>query len=138
LVGIIIVTHGTLAKAFVESASLIYGETINAHALGLFHGDNVDEFRGKISEALEKESDKEGVIIFTDILGGTPCNEAARLIYENKDTKKITCFAGVNMPMFLEALSSQDSLSYEDMVAELRGIGEDSIYDIREKFSFLV
>ena len=105
LVGILIVTHGEFGKQLIKSAELIVGEQENISALSLCLGDNIDELDSNIGREILKLDNGDGVIIFTDLFGGTPSNIVSRNIKEGK----IYSIAGVNMPMILEILISRTS-----------------------------
>lgn len=135
MISITVATHGSLGKGLVESASLLYSDAANIDVFGLCHGDSVDAFRMKIMESIERQGDNDGIIIFTDIFGGTPCNIIAKIINDHKELK-ITCFAGVNLPLFIQALTSRETHSYEELVHDLKEVAKTSIFDISDRLQF--
>ncbi len=74
MIGGVIVTHGFLAQALLESARLIVGETPRLAAVGLEPGDGPEVCERKLRQAVEEVDDGDGVLVLTDLPGGTPCN----------------------------------------------------------------
>lgn len=69
MVGILIATHGGFAEGLLSAVELIAGKQEKVETVGLYHGDGVDEFEGKITAAMDKLDDGDGVLVFVDILG---------------------------------------------------------------------
>lgn len=86
MVGLIIATHGELGKAFKESVALLTGECKNVVTLALEKNDNSEEFREKMEEGIKQVDQGDGVILFTDVLGG----ELHR-IWQHYWQEKINC-----------------------------------------------
>jgi len=103
LIGGLIVTHGRLAHELLAAAQTIEGELRGIEAVPLEWNDTVDEAREKIRLALERIGTDRGVIIFTDMFGGTPTNIS--LSFLEKDRVEIV--TGVNLPMIVKFASLQ-------------------------------
>jgi len=104
MIGILIVTHGNLGVEIIKSAELIMGKQEKVENLTLNLGDNIDSLKGQIKEKIESlSSDKDEVIVLTDLYGGSPSN-AVLYNFKNFDFQSI---AGVNLPMLLELLSQR-------------------------------
>ena len=101
MIGILVVTHGNLGKELLKSAELIVGTQNNTLALGLFHGDSIDQFREKVIDAVESLDDGDGVLIFADLYGGSPSNIIALSMKEICERHITECITGVNLPMVL-------------------------------------
>ncbi len=89
MVAVLLVTHGDLAQALLSSAALIMGEAALIESHGLYHGDSVDNLKDTIKEAiirLSECSQGDGVLILTDLFGGSPSNAAARAMHELQDS----------------------------------------------------
>lgn len=113
MVGLIIATHGELGKAFKESIALLTGECKNVVTLALEKNDNSEEFREKMEEGIKQVDQGDGVILFTDVLGGTPSNMATLLARKNQ----LYCMTGVNLPMIIEfVMSVSDQLTLQELV----------------------
>lgn len=108
MIGILVVTHGDFGKSLLKSAELIVSKQNNVIALGLFPGDSIDDFKEKIAKAIKKLDEGEGVLVFTDLYGGSPSNAIAMNLREIEDIK-FECSTGVNLPMILEALTMRKS-----------------------------
>lgn len=133
MTGIIIVTHGPLAEAFIASAKLIIGDVENIKAIGFFQGQTVDMLKEKIMAAISELNSGDGVLIFTDIFGGSPNNMTAVSLNELGNPKNIKCFVGVNLYILLEAIIKRDSCSFEELVKHISDISKSSIFELSEK-----
>jgi mannose/fructose/sorbose-specific phosphotransferase system IIA component len=111
MIGILVTTHGDLCQGMLNSLTMIAGENPNIFALQFNDFSNYTE---KLIEKLNVlTSDYNGVLIFTDIMGGTPFNESYKYIRENNKSS-IKIITGVNLPMIVEtslALSHEDNLN---------------------------
>ena len=106
MIGALIVTHGKLAYELLNAAQKIESNIGVVEAVPLEWTDTVDEAREKIRLALERLSSTSGVIIFTDMFGGTPSNIS--LSFLEKDRVEIV--TGVNLPMIVKfAMMQQDA-----------------------------
>ena len=106
MIGALIVTHGKLAYELLNAAQKIEANIGLVEAVPLEWSDTVDEAREKIRLALERMSEASGVIIFTDMFGGTPSNIS--LSFLEKDRVEIV--TGVNLPMIVKfAMMQQDA-----------------------------
>ncbi len=97
MIGKLILTHGGLARELLAAAQVISGRISAFEALSLDWSEGVEEARGKVSAALERLDQGEGVLILTDMYGGTPCNIAMTFLLPGK----IEVITGVNLPMVL-------------------------------------
>lgn len=98
MIGALIVTHGNLAHELLNAAQQIEADTRGIEAVALAWSDTVDEAREKIREALERISRDRGVIIFTDMFGGTPSNISLSFL----ETGRVEIVTGVNLPMIVK------------------------------------
>ncbi|MBS7009121.1 PTS sugar transporter subunit IIA [Anaerostipes sp.] len=108
MVGLIVATHGDLSRALMRSVSLIAGEYRNIMTLCLERNDNADDFYEEIITGIKKVDEGDGVMIFTDILGGTPSNMSTLAARRHG----LFCLTGVNLSMMIEFLmSAEDGLT---------------------------
>lgn len=107
--GILIATHGELSTGIVNSCSLLMGISVNIKTLSLYEFDDVIEFKDRIKSEIMHLDTGEGVLVFTDLYGGSPCNLTMELIGEMRDTHKVYCLSGVNLPMVLQAITLSNS-----------------------------
>jgi mannose/fructose/sorbose-specific phosphotransferase system IIA component len=101
MVGIIIISHSTLAESLKTTVSLIVGEKDNVHTLGLMKNDRLEDFASRLKKAVQETDKGDGVLILADMFGGTPCNTALSLFGTNEQVRIIT---GVNLPIVIEAI----------------------------------
>jgi len=126
MVGILILTHGNLARELLASARTIAGELSDFQALALEWEDDVDEARGKVQAALRRLDRGDGVLILTDVYGGTPSNVAMSL----RTPGRVEVVAGVNLPMVVRLgclRAGKDGMSVGEMAAWIRDKGKTSI-----------
>jgi PTS system mannose-specific IIA component len=103
LIGALIVTHGNLAFELLSAAQKIESNVGVIEAVPLEWTDTVDEAREKIAKALERIGTEAGVIIFTDMFGGTPSNISLSFL----DKNRIEIVTGVNLPMIVKFATMQ-------------------------------
>jgi len=97
MIGKLILTHGGMARELLAAANVISGRLSGFEALSLDWSDGFDEARVKVAAALERLDQGQGVLILTDMFGGTPCN-ISMTFYE---PGKVEILTGVNLPMVL-------------------------------------
>ena len=106
VIGALIVTHGNLAYELLNAARQIEADVAGIEAVPLDWSDTVDEAREKIAEALTRHGPERGVIIFTDMFGGTPSNISLSFLEQGR----IEIVTGVNLPMIVKfAMVKQDA-----------------------------
>ncbi|MCD6454576.1 MAG: hypothetical protein J7L62_04670 [Candidatus Aminicenantes bacterium] len=131
MVGGVIVTHGDLGKALLNVVSKIIGKKVSLPVITIEWREGasgIEEKMDEIKEAIEKEERGKGVIVFTDIFGGTPTNMCVSLL-ENENVEIIT---GVNLPLLLKFISEREKKGLEDLSKSLTLRGKESIGRIRE------
>lgn len=129
MIGVLILTHGDFADGIINSVEVIIGKQENAIALGLYPGDSIDEFKGKVLHYIRQLSSKGSVLVFTDLFGASPYNAVA-LNKNNAEDIEFRCITGVNLPMLLEAFSNRTCLSINDIVENCMKIGKDGIREL--------
>lgn len=129
MVGIIVMTHGALSEGIVDAAELITGPVTQVETLSLRREDNVNDLNAAFLAALDRVDTGDGVLVLTDLLGGSPCNVASMNLRE----RSYRVLSGVNLPMFIEALSSRDSAgSAEELQAACREAGVQGVKNINQ------
>ncbi|MBR1397798.1 MAG: PTS sugar transporter subunit IIA, partial [Selenomonadaceae bacterium] len=96
--GIIVGTHGEFALGIVQSCEMIYGKRDNLKAVTLVPGEGPDDVYAKYQSAIKELGNPDRILFLNDLLGGTPYNQAARIVSENKNYGIV---AGVNLPMLI-------------------------------------
>jgi mannose/fructose/sorbose-specific phosphotransferase system IIA component len=105
MIGIIIVSHGTLCEALIKTSSLILGKQENLIAVPLTPSEGLEDLKEKMRAALETLASKEGVLILADMFGGSAANVSTGFL----QTHKVGVVSGVNLPMLLESILSRAS-----------------------------
>ena len=120
---ILLLSHGSLAEGLYSSAEMLMGSFEDVSVISLQKEMGVDELKEEIEEYVEKNKENK-IIVFCDIIGGTPFNTISLFSHENKS---ITVFYGMNLPLLLEAISLKDTTGYEEMIKFLADIKNESI-----------
>ncbi|MEW6457295.1 MAG: PTS sugar transporter subunit IIA [Acidobacteriota bacterium] len=123
MIGGIIITHGELGKELLNVLSYILGETPPIEALSLGWFDDADKAKKQIKDCIKRVNKGNGVIIFTDMFGGTPSNISFSFLKENE----IEIITGTNLPMLIKFSSIQNRKNLKDVAEEIRNYGFDSI-----------
>lgn len=98
MIGLVLVTQGRLAEEFIAAAEHIVGRQQAVRTLCIGPHDNLEKRRQEIIEVVDSVDAGKGVIVLTDMFGGTPCNLAASI----QDRSKMEVIAGVNLPMLIK------------------------------------
>lgn len=123
-IGGVVVSHGQFANELVSAAEQVVGEIPHIAGISIGWHDNVEEARKEIERAIEQVSGGKGVLLLTDMFGGTPTNISAMFIKE----EKVEVVTGVNLPMVIKLASQTKEISLADMAAEVEEQGKQSIY----------
>lgn len=124
MIGIVIVTHSQLGQALIEAAEFIIGKKPdNTTAVSININENVDKLRKKIAAGIKAVDQHEGVLILTDMFGGTPSN----LSYSFLEEGKIEVISGVNLPIVIKADNSREKQELTKLAVNLEIYGRKSI-----------
>ncbi len=123
MIGAVIITHGRLAEALLVGAVSIVGTAERVMALSIKGGETSDDIKKMLQEAMIEVSCGEGVIVFTDMFGGTPSNIALSLL----DEGVIEVITGVNLPLIMKFLGNRDGRGVEELAVLLVEHGRKSI-----------
>ena len=124
MIGGIIVSHGKLAEELLNALDIILGEVVNIDAISIGWYDDVEESKKKIRQSLNAVNKKNGVLIFTDMFGGTPSNLSFSFIKDNQ----IEIITGVNLPMLIKFASLQRSNNLKDVAKKVVEQGRKNIH----------
>ena len=119
MIGMILVTHGRLAEEFIAAAEHVVGAQANVKAICIGPDDDMEVRRTNIKDAINEVNSGDGVIILTDMFGGTPSNLAISLMEKGK----VEVLAGTNLPMLIKLASIRETLSLEEAVAQAEESG---------------
>ena len=114
--GIIVGTHGHFAEGIVQSCEMIFGKREHLKAVTLVPGEGPDDVYAKYEAAIKELGNPERVLILNDLLGGTPYNQAARLVSNHENYGIV---AGVNLPMLIAMSGAQDADDGSKSIIEL-------------------
>jgi PTS system mannose-specific IIA component len=129
MIGKLILTHGGLARELVAAAQVISGRLNGFEALSLDWNDSFDEARAKVRAAIDRLDDGQGVLILTDMYGGTPSNVAVTFL----EVGKVEVLTGVNLPMVLRlACQAEEPQILNDMARWLQSKGQRSLCLVSE------
>ena len=135
MIGLLVVTHGSLGTSLLESIAIIAGEVKCSASVGLYHGDSPVQLREEIQEKVKALDTGAGVLVLVDFYGGTPGNEVMKLLTANK----MKVLSGVNMAMLLEIVVNREFSTDVEMLAEAaRQSGKDSLQDLNEVYNNLI
>lgn len=130
MVGIIVMTHGSLSQGIVDACELICGPSQQVETLSLRREDNVDDLARNFRDALGRMDAGEGVLVLCDLMGGSPCNVASMAL---RETKSFQLVSGVNLPMMLEAIMTREQgVSVEELAASCRSAAAEGVKHINE------
>jgi mannose PTS system EIIA component len=119
MIGLVLVTHGRLANEFRAALEHVVGAQTQIETVSIAPEDDVERRRNDIIAAVEKVSDGSGVILLTDMFGGTPSNLAISVM----EAGKIEVVAGVNLPMLIKIASVRGDEPLIAVIAEAQEAG---------------
>ncbi len=123
-IGGVIVSHGQLANELLSAAEQVVGDLDHIKSVSIGWHDNVEAAKDGIKRAIEEVSDGAGVLLLTDMFGGTPTNISAMFIAENE----VEVVTGVNLPMVIKLATQDQEMTLLEMAEELETQGKNSIY----------
>ena len=127
-IGGVIVSHGQVATEIVKAANTVVGELNHIEAVSIGWNDDVETAKTEISKAIKKVSQGKGVILLTDMFGGTPTNISAMFIVEGQ----VEIVTGVNLPMVIKLAAQNKEIDLQVMAKEIEEQGKQAIYRASE------
>ena len=124
MIAVVVVTHGQLATELVHAAETIVGDLPNFQAVSIGWHEDVQDARDAIAAAIERVRQPGGVLIATDMFGGTPSNLGITFLEQDK----VEIVTGVNLPMLIKAASLKEPASLIDVARSLREHGRNAIW----------
>jgi PTS system mannose-specific IIA component len=119
MIGVVVVSHGRLADEFVAAAEHVLGPQEQMRAVAIGPYDNMEERRADIIDAVKAVDRGQGVVILTDMFGGTPSNLAISVINQ----VKIEVIAGVNLPMLIKLAEVRDKMGLAEAALAAQDAG---------------
>lgn len=122
MIGLVLVTHGRLAEEFIAALEHVVGEQAQVRAVCIGPDDDMEQRRQDILNSVAEVDDGAGVVVLTDMFGGTPSNLAISIM----DKAKVEVIAGVNLPMLIKLASvrKQESTTLVSAVTAARDAGQ--------------
>ena len=119
MIGLILVTHGDLAKEFVVAMEHVVGAQKQVATVCIGPHDNMEDRRREIADAVKSVNSGRGAIILTDLFGGTPSNLAISLL----EPGRVEVIAGVNLPMLIRLDSARKVMAVREAVTAAKDAG---------------
>lgn len=119
MIGLVIVTHGRLGEELINALEHVVGPQVNINAVCIGPDDDMEQRRGQILENVAGVEEGNGVVLLTDMFGGTPSNLAISIM----DRANVEVIAGVNLPMLIKLASVRQTESLEEAAQSAQEAG---------------
>jgi PTS system mannose-specific IIA component len=119
MIGLVIVTHGGLASEFRLAMEHVVGPQTQVETISIGPEDDMERRRADIVAAVKRADTGDGVIVLTDMFGGTPSNLAISVL----DEAKVEVIAGINLPMLIKLASVRNECSLKQAIDQARDAG---------------
>ncbi len=123
MVGVVLVTHPHLGEEFIRSAEMICGKIPRVLTVSIDTHKEVEELRRGIAEAIKKVDEGEGVLILTDMFGGTPSNMSLAFLQEGR----VEVLTGLNLPMLIKLSNCREGRSLKELAKTVKEAGQKNI-----------
>ena len=124
MIGMVLATHGELGRALIGAMEMIVGSQPLVAALSLQVADRLEDATSRLQEALDGADAGDGVLILTDMLGGTPSNLCLSLI---GGPRPVEVVSGVSLPMLLKAVQARREFDLRETAAQVKKVGRSAI-----------
>lgn len=131
MIGLLVVTHGRFAEELVASARTIVGELAGLEAVSIAWNDDAAESSGRIREAIRRVDRGQGVLLLTDMFGGTPTNLALSMLQPGK----VEIVTGVNLPMLIKYANLRGETSLVEAARSIARQARESVQVASELLS---
>lgn len=132
MINLIVVTHGEFGAYLIEAAESIIGlQSLGVRAVSISPRLSIPELRERLGRAIRELASPEGLVVLTDMPGGTAVNLAFPLI---KDERAVGMVSGVNLYMLVSAFSHRRRLGLGELIPKIMADAQKSIRDIRQMF----
>jgi len=123
MTGVVVVTHYRLGEEFLQALRLIVPDAPPVHAVSVDPKQSVDEMREAIAQALRRADTGEGVLVLTDMFGGTPSNISLSFLEEHR----VEVVTGLNLPMLIKLATMTEKKPLEELAAFIKDYGQRNI-----------
>jgi mannose PTS system EIIA component len=124
MIGVVVVTHGQLATELVNAAETIVGELPRFAGVSIGWHEDTEDARNEIAQAIARVDDGTGVLILTDMFGGTPSNLAMTFLAEGR----VEVITGVNLPMLIKLVNMPQQADLLAVARDMREHGRNAIW----------
>ena len=124
MIGVVVVTHGQLAVELLHGAETIVGDLPHVTAVSIGWHEDTQEARAEIEQAMARVKGENGVLILTDMFGGTPANLSMTFLTQGR----VEVVTGVNLPMLIKLASVRQQTDLLTIARELREDGRNAIW----------
>lgn len=124
MIGLLLATHGELGRALIGAMEMIVGPQTQVAALSLQVTDRLEDATSCLQETLDEADAGDGVLVLTDMLGGTPSNLCLALI---GGTRPVEVVSGANLPMLLKAVQARRESDLSETAAQVKKVGRGAI-----------
>lgn len=122
-IGGVVISHGQVATELVAAAEAVVGDVSHVMAVSIGWHDDVETAKDEIARAIENVSSGTGVLLLTDMFGGTPTNIAAMFLKEDE----VELVTGVNLPMVIKLASADREMTLRELAKEVEEQGKEAI-----------
>lgn len=122
-IGGVIVSHGQVANELLAAAEAVVGDLSHITAVSIGWHDDVEMAKAEIERAIAQVSNGNGVLVLTDMFGGTPTNISAMFLKENE----VEIVTGVNLPMVIKLASNKREVTLHELAKEVEDQGKEAI-----------
>ena len=124
MIGVVVITHGQLATELVNAAEMIVGDLPQFTAVSIGWHDDVNDAREDLEQAIERVRGDAGVLVVTDMFGGTPSNLGMTFLEQDQ----VEVITGVNLPMLIKLANLRSSSDLLAVAREMREHARDAIW----------
>lgn len=128
MIGVLVISHGPLAEALLIAVQSLVGRMEKVQGISIFPNENLSELKGQIQRKVREMDEGDGVLILTDMFGGTPTH----LSLSSLEKEKIEVITGVNIPMLLALSSYRRGRSLKELGTLVKKSGRRSIISAKE------
>lgn len=123
MIGVVVVAHFNLAREMVAATELIVGKQELFEYVDIFPDEDVEKIKKKVVDALKRVDSREGILILTDMFGGTPSNISLSFLEEGK----VEVVTGVNLPMLIKLVTYRENKTLSDLANFISQYGRKNI-----------
>jgi PTS system mannose-specific IIA component len=124
MIGVLVITHANLGSELIKAAEMIKGELPGIVPISIDANKSLKEIDKEITSAMKKVDTQKGVLILTDLFGGTPSNISLSFLKEGK----VEVVTGVNLPMLLKISTMREEANLSEFANFIRDYGRKNIY----------